>query len=162
MTYVMSGGLGGLGKTFSKWMVGHGAKHIAFLSRSGASKPEAKEILENLTKQGIDARAFKCDIGNPENVKQTVAELQKEMPPIKGLIQAAMSLSVSQISTVNESNPNFSAGLCFPQHDPRRLGSQCQPQGPRHMESSRILAKGLGLLRDAFLQFRCHWYPRSS
>lgn len=94
-TYVLSGGLGGLGRSLSQWMVDHGAKNLAFFSRSGASKPDAQAVLEKLARDGVRAVAYACDIGNPEQVERAVEKCKQEMPPIRGLIQAAMSLAVS-------------------------------------------------------------------
>lgn len=97
-TYVLSGGLGGLGRALSQWMVDHGAKNLAFLSRSGASKQDAKAVLKKLAKDGVRAVAYACDIGNPEQVQQAIEKCKQEMPPIRGVIQAAMSLAVSPTS----------------------------------------------------------------
>lgn len=93
VTYVLSGGLGGLGRTLSHRMVDLGAKNLAYLSRSGSSKPSAKAQLDELIAKGANAKAFTCDIGNAAQVQSAVAQIQAEMPPIRGLVQAAMSLA---------------------------------------------------------------------
>jgi len=95
VTYILSGGLGGLGRHLSKWMVDHGAKNLAFFSRSGATKPDAKAFIDKLNSEGIRAVAYACDIGNAEQVERAMEQCKKEMPPIRGIIQAAMSLAVS-------------------------------------------------------------------
>lgn len=94
-TYVLSGGLGGLGRSISEWMVDHGARHLVFLSRSGPAKAEAQKTLANLTKAGAHAVAYSCDITNSSQVKATIAKCQEEFPPIRGAIQGAMALHVS-------------------------------------------------------------------
>ena len=94
-TYLLSGGLGGLGRSISEWMADHGARHLVFLSRSGSAKPEAQKTLAKLAKAGVHAVAYSCDIANSSQVKATIAECQKEFPPIRGAIQGAMALQVS-------------------------------------------------------------------
>jgi short-subunit dehydrogenase/aryl carrier-like protein len=93
-TYVLSGGLGGLGRSLSTLIVSRGAKHLAFLSRSGTKRPEAAAQIDALLAQGIDARAYACDIGDAEQVQRAVAQIRDDgMPPIRGVLQAAMSLA---------------------------------------------------------------------
>ena len=93
-TYVLSGGLGGVGQSIAQWMVDRGARNLAFFSRSGAAKPDANAFIQKLRRQGVQAVAYVCDIGDVEQVKQVVAQCKNELPPIRGLIQAAMSLAV--------------------------------------------------------------------
>lgn len=76
-------------------MVSHGAKNLAFISRSGAAKPEAQAILDHLASQGVNARAYTCDIGDSLKTQKTFEKIQEEMPKIRGVIQAAMSLADS-------------------------------------------------------------------
>ncbi|KAI4170959.1 MAG: hypothetical protein LQ343_004617 [Gyalolechia ehrenbergii] len=99
-TYVLSGGLGGLGRSISEWMVDHGARHLVFLSRSGPAKAEAQKTLANLTKAGAHAVAYSCDITNSSQVKATIAKCQEEFPPIRGAIQGAMALHDSTFQTM--------------------------------------------------------------
>ncbi|OBT53708.1 Hybrid PKS-NRPS [Pseudogymnoascus sp. 24MN13] len=49
--YLLCGGLGGLGRTMAQWMVRKGARHLAFMSRSGDTKAEAKATVEWLGAQ---------------------------------------------------------------------------------------------------------------
>jgi NAD(P)-dependent dehydrogenase (short-subunit alcohol dehydrogenase family) len=92
VTYVLVGGLGGLGRSMAKWMLTKGARNFAFISRSGASGVEAAETLENLSREGANAIAYSCDICEPEQLRKTVDLITSEMPPVRGLIQGAMVL----------------------------------------------------------------------
>jgi NAD(P)-dependent dehydrogenase (short-subunit alcohol dehydrogenase family) len=94
VTYILSGGLGGLGRSLAQWMIRQGAKNIVFLSRSGDQKPESRAVLDALTKEGALVCAFACDVSDPEEVKKVVAKCEKDFPPIKGCIQGAMVLKV--------------------------------------------------------------------
>ena len=93
-TYVIAGGLGGLGRSIARWMVGRNAKNLILLSRSGASNDTAREFLAELTKQGVRVEAPRCDVTD-EGVMRTVFERLSDMPPIKGCIQGSMVRRVS-------------------------------------------------------------------
>ncbi|KAF2177009.1 putative polyketide synthase [Zopfia rhizophila CBS 207.26] len=90
-TYVLAGGFGGVGRSIAQWMIQQGAQNLLFLSRSGAAKPEAKKALDRFASQGVKVAACACDISNLDGVKSAL-EAAKDMPPIRGLIQASMVL----------------------------------------------------------------------
>ena len=91
-TYLLSGGLGGLGRSIAQWMVRHGARNIVFLSRSGDAKPEAQTTLTTLKKDGANVAAYACDIADKESLLAALQRIRKQFPPIKGAMQAAMVL----------------------------------------------------------------------
>ena len=91
-TYVLVGGLGGIGRAVATYLAEHGAKHLAFISRSGASKPEAQKAIEELHSLGVDAVAYACDVADASALEATITKMSAEMPRIKGVIQSAMVL----------------------------------------------------------------------
>jgi NADPH:quinone reductase-like Zn-dependent oxidoreductase len=95
-TYIITGGLGGLGKSITKWMVSHGARNLLLLSRRGGETSAAKPFLDELTTSGVTVLTPRCDIGDEKAVQGILQEVQNHMPPIKGCIQASMVLKVSR------------------------------------------------------------------
>jgi len=93
-TYVIAGGLGGIGRSIARWMAERGARHLLFLSRSGTTRQEARALLEELNAQQVQALAPQCDITDLKQLRTVVEEACKQMPPIKGCIQGAMVLRV--------------------------------------------------------------------
>jgi NADPH:quinone reductase-like Zn-dependent oxidoreductase/NADP-dependent 3-hydroxy acid dehydrogenase YdfG len=93
-TYVLAGGLGGLGRSLAKLMVDAGAKHLVFLSRSGPGSTAARSISENFGPQGIMVEFHACDIANAESVSRVFATMAENAlwPPIRGIIQSAAVL----------------------------------------------------------------------
>ncbi|KAI0554405.1 hypothetical protein F4679DRAFT_570392 [Xylaria curta] len=90
--YVLVGCLGGLGRSLTKWMMEHGARHFAFISRSGASKPEAARVIKNIQKcPGTSTRVFRADAADEIAMQCILYSLQAERP-IRGVIHAAMVL----------------------------------------------------------------------
>lgn len=74
-----------------------GAKHFAFLSRSGADKPEAAHLIESLKTSGALPQVFRADASNEEAVRRVVLELNAKRP-IRGVVHAATVLKVSPCS----------------------------------------------------------------
>ena len=97
-TYVIAGGLGGLGRAIARWLVKRGARNLALLSRSGPATEEARALLQEFKSVGVNVLAPQCDITDAENLKSTVEEILAHMPPIKGCIQATMVLRVGLFS----------------------------------------------------------------
>ncbi|RFN43250.1 putative polyketide synthase [Fusarium flagelliforme] len=89
-TYLLAGGLGGLGRSICDLLVRNGAQHVAFLSRSGASSESSHSFIEDLKAKGVDARVYKVDICDIITLARVVKEqICREMPPIKGVFQCA-------------------------------------------------------------------------
>ncbi|KAI0157190.1 putative polyketide synthase [Hypoxylon sp. FL1284] len=90
-TYLMVGCLGGLGRSLTKMMMDRGARHFAFVSRSGADKPEAARVVDGIKSQGGFATVFRADAANENVMRDVVVQLQGERP-IRGVVHAAMVL----------------------------------------------------------------------
>ncbi|KAI6334880.1 Type I Iterative PKS [Pyricularia oryzae] len=94
--YVLSGGLGGLGRSLSTFMVEKlGARKILFLSRSGAASSSARQLLADLeaSKTRPAVAAYPCDVSDREALAQSLSKAEAEMGgQIKGVIQCAMVL----------------------------------------------------------------------
>ena len=91
-SYLLIGCLGGLGRSFAKWMIGRGGRKFIFLSRSGAVSQEAREFLAWLQNIGVQATIVKGDVSSKQDVQKAV---QGSSGPIKGAIQAPLDLNVS-------------------------------------------------------------------
>ena len=92
-TYVLVGGLGGIGRALAEYLAKNGAKHIAFISRSGDAKPEAKKILADLKNLGVNPISYACDIVDHKSLEAVIKQMSSECYPIKGVVQAAMVLN---------------------------------------------------------------------
>lgn len=98
-TYLLVGALGGLGRSLASWMVQHGARHLAFLSRSGADKPEAAAVVASIEASGAHAHVFRADAADADAVRRVVASLQSERP-IRGVVHAAMVLQDAMLASM--------------------------------------------------------------
>lgn len=95
-TYLLVGGMGGVGRVLANWLVSVGAKNIAFLSRSAATNFDNQKCLQNLENYGgINAKAWDCDATNKNRLEEVLANIQSTMPQMKGTIVASMVLRVN-------------------------------------------------------------------
>lgn len=92
-TYLLVGGLGGLGKAVAAWMVEKGAKSFVFLSRSAGESAEDKDFLQELESQGCSAIAVRGSVVRIEDIEKAI---QVAPTPIAGLIQLSMVLRVGK------------------------------------------------------------------
>lgn len=93
-SYVIVGGQGGLGRAICLWMARLGAKSIVIFSPSGSSKPSTQHLSQELSQVGTQLRAISCDISDQKQVKSAFAACSSELPPVRGVIQAALILKV--------------------------------------------------------------------
>ncbi|KAL9080059.1 MAG: hypothetical protein Q9159_007665 [Coniocarpon cinnabarinum] len=92
-TYLLVGGLGGLGRAQAEWLAKNGANHIAFISRSGAGQPEGQKAIEHLQQMGVNVRVYACDIGDKSHLAECVEDMRHTMPPLRGVMHGGMILS---------------------------------------------------------------------
>ncbi|KAJ5088039.1 hypothetical protein N7456_011655 [Penicillium angulare] len=91
-SYVLAGGLGGIGRSVALWMASQGAKSLIFLSRSGTITDDVRTMMTSLENMGCRASVFACDIADVSRLRAVVEECSTLLPPIKGCIQASMVL----------------------------------------------------------------------
>lgn len=75
-------------------MIQRGAKHIAFMSRSGASKPLAASLVSRVEAQGVEVTILKSDVACRRDVEAIMEKIDRRYP-IRGIVNAAMVLDVS-------------------------------------------------------------------
>ncbi|KAI0202851.1 polyketide synthase dehydratase-domain-containing protein [Astrocystis sublimbata] len=91
--YIITGGFGGLGRSIISWMADRGARDFIVLSRSGATKPEARQLIDRLAARGVSIEGIVCDISKRADVARAMEGVATQRRSIKGLVHAALSLS---------------------------------------------------------------------
>lgn len=99
VSYLLVGCLGGLGRSLTTFMMERGARNFAFISRSGADKPDAKRLVASLVEAGANVQVFRADASNTSDVAKVVSEVSASLP-IRGVVHAAMVLQVCFIRHV--------------------------------------------------------------
>ncbi|PYH87097.1 polyketide synthase [Aspergillus uvarum CBS 121591] len=94
-SYLVAGGRGGIGSRVCEWMVERGARHLLILSRNARTQP----FVTGLQQRGCTVRLHACDIADESQLQAVLQHCQEDsMPPIRGVIQAAMVLKDALIS----------------------------------------------------------------
>lgn len=96
VSYVLAGGLGGLGRSLARWMASRGAKHFIFLSRSGRITEPVESMIADLKNLACGVHIFSCDVVDAERLRDVIQECSRSLPPIKGCIQGSMALQVGR------------------------------------------------------------------
>ncbi|HZN17327.1 MAG TPA: type I polyketide synthase [Micromonosporaceae bacterium] len=86
-TYLVTGGLGGMGLGIARWLVGEGARHLVLLGRSAPSAEAAAALRELPGDAQVVTR--QVDVADAQALAEVVAEVAETMPPLRGVVHAA-------------------------------------------------------------------------
>ena len=87
-TYLITGGLGGLGLVTTRWLAERGARHIVLVSRNEPSV-SVGEILDEIRSTGAEIITMQGDVSCREDVAGILQNIQNRMPPLRGLFHEA-------------------------------------------------------------------------
>ncbi|KEQ90223.1 hypothetical protein AUEXF2481DRAFT_71742 [Aureobasidium subglaciale EXF-2481] len=92
-SYLLIGGLGGIGRSITDWMVSRGAKHLILLSRSADSLDQTTcDWLAALHDRQVEVHTLACDVSDENQLSAVLGQVKDDYPPIRGIVQAAMVL----------------------------------------------------------------------
>ncbi len=87
-SYLITGGLAGLGLLVAKLMVEQGARHLVLIGRSVPSA-EAKAVLQEMESLGARIVVEQADVADEQRMAEVIAKIDQTMPPLKGVIHSA-------------------------------------------------------------------------
>lgn len=90
-TYLITGGLGGLGMTVAQWMVQRGARHLVLMARRAAS-PAAQAMIAEMEQHGAQISVAQADVIAADQLAGVLADIAQRMPPLRGIVHAAGAL----------------------------------------------------------------------
>ena len=71
-----------------------GARHIVLLSRSDSMTADLEKLTEESASIGASIHIKRWEVADGQSVSPLVTQLRRALPPIKGIIHAAMVLKV--------------------------------------------------------------------
>src|SRR5205823_5505803 len=86
-TYLITGGLGGLGLEVAGWLAARGAKHLVLNGRSAAGDA-AEAVLARLRRSGVQVEVLLADVAREEEVRRLLGQMEALLPPLAGVIHA--------------------------------------------------------------------------
>ena len=87
-SYLITGGLGMLGRRAAEWLAQRGAKHVVLVSRREPTE-STRSIIEEIETNGCKIHVMLADIGDRESVQMLLRKVDAELPPLRGIIHAA-------------------------------------------------------------------------
>lgn len=105
-TYLITGGFGGFGLETAKWLAKRGARHLALVGRRGAVEEQAKASVQSLEAQGVNVFAIAADMSDETRVKEVLAQVARQCPPLKGVFHAAAVLDDGPLSELSQDRLN--------------------------------------------------------
>lgn len=91
-TYLLVGGLGGLGRALATWMVENGARSLVFLSRSASSGSGTDGFVEELHSLGCEVHLVAGSVTSKTDVDHAVSNTLTTAKPLAGIINLSMVL----------------------------------------------------------------------
>lgn len=109
-TYLVTGGLGGIGRVTAEWLAAHGARHIALIGRnvppareqwdrpSAARWADAIGTIRALEAQGVSVSVAAVDVGDPASLSAFLEQYDaNSVLPIRGVFHTAGTLGPSPL-----------------------------------------------------------------
>ncbi len=87
-SYLITGGLTGLGLAVARGLAAQGARHLVLAGRRAASD-DARAAIGVLEADGVQVRTVSVDVSDPAQVTAMVVGITADMPPLRGVIHAA-------------------------------------------------------------------------
>ena len=91
-TYLVTGGLGGIGCAVADWLADRGAGAIALNGRR-APDPEAEEVIRRLRERGVKVQVEIADMTDAAAIDEMMARIDETLPPLGGVIHSVGVLS---------------------------------------------------------------------
>lgn len=88
VTYLITGGLGDLGRHAASWLADRGARHVTLVSRQHPS-PDAEQQITQLIADGTVVATRLVDVSDLQQVTALFGEFGASLPPLGGIIHAA-------------------------------------------------------------------------
>ena len=100
-TYLISGGASGFGLEVARWMADCGARHLVLLSRSGSKSIEDGAAINAMKELGAEVVVVRADVTDAGAVRQLMERIQRELPPLAGVVHGAAVLDDASIPTMD-------------------------------------------------------------
>ncbi len=99
-TYLVTGGLGGIGLTVAEWLAGLGAGAIVLNGRRPPDE-DAQAAIRALEDRGVNICVELADVSDNAAVDDMLARMDEELPPLAGLIHSVGVLSDGALTNQN-------------------------------------------------------------
>jgi NADPH:quinone reductase-like Zn-dependent oxidoreductase/NAD(P)-dependent dehydrogenase (short-subunit alcohol dehydrogenase family)/acyl carrier protein len=88
-SYLITGGLGGLGLSVAGHLAERGAGHVVLVGRSGATQPAQRDAVAALTARGAQVTVIAADVADPAQLATAFGAIAASGKPLRGVVHAA-------------------------------------------------------------------------
>ncbi|NER93847.1 MAG: SDR family NAD(P)-dependent oxidoreductase, partial [Symploca sp. SIO1B1] len=103
VSYLITGGLGGLGLLVARWMVERGAKHLVLVARRSPDDTNLKKLAE-LEQAGAQVVVEQADVSKFEAMTEVLRKIDQSSFPLAGVIHSAGMLADGVLQNQNWSS----------------------------------------------------------
>lgn len=101
-TYLVTGGLSGLGLALAQWIHRQGGRNLVLLGRRGVASLETERVLDQIRAEGTRVLALSADVANFEDLKRVFALVDAELPRLRGVFHSAAVFDDVRLTGLNE------------------------------------------------------------
>ncbi|HEV2131286.1 MAG TPA: SDR family NAD(P)-dependent oxidoreductase, partial [Longimicrobiaceae bacterium] len=139
-SYLITGGMRGLGLRVAEWMVERGARHLILVGRRDPS-PSAQDAIHRMEGAGARIHVAQGDVSCRQRLGEIIVEMEATLPPLTGVIHSAGVLDDGVLQ--QQSWPRFAAVMA-----PKVAGSWNLHSLTRHLplDFFVLFSSGVALL----------------
>jgi acyl transferase domain-containing protein/acyl carrier protein len=99
-SYLITGGLGGLGLALAQWMSEQGAGHLVLLGRRGVTEDRQREIIAAMQARGTSLSIVTVDVANRQELQKVFADIPTSKP-LAGVVHTAGVLDDGMLANLD-------------------------------------------------------------
>ena len=105
-SYLITGGLGGLGLKIARWLVDHGARHLVLVGRRGLPEraSDTGRAVDALEELGVKVNIVAADVACRSQMESLFSRFGGEWPPLRGIVHAALSVNQRAVCDVDKAS----------------------------------------------------------
>lgn len=100
-TYLVSGGLSGIGQETARWLAASGAGRLVLIGRRGLT-PEAESAVAEMRAAGTEVCIERLDIGDRVELEASLIRIRASGFPLRGVIHSAGTLDNAAVASQDE------------------------------------------------------------
>jgi NADPH:quinone reductase-like Zn-dependent oxidoreductase/NADP-dependent 3-hydroxy acid dehydrogenase YdfG/aryl carrier-like protein len=101
-TWLITGGLGGVGLSMADALADAGVRSLVLIGRSGVRDDATRARIASLRERGVEVLADAVDVTSRPALEALFARIERELPPLRGVLHAAMLLDDALLTDMDE------------------------------------------------------------